>query len=430
MKIKILFLFLLLLSCQGPWSYYPEDPENYRGIWVNAYIISGRRVEDVCFDKMHALDEVRMPGFPFYESAEVRVKGVFSGKDTSLSLVPSSDNPNCFIGPRHLTADIGQNYELDVSITWDSAGKRVLSNFHAETYIPKKFKIQRAYDLLGNQYQSGATVLFLPPPMDMKSNYFIPEYSDDVGGVRVTMIFDEGIYWGQNTIDQMIEQFTGETDTAHFARFGDRRSVFTARNQQIAGSNKNIDSIPVMGMLLPAIGRVKLLFYATTSDYIKYLDTYVNGSDDSRIEAVYNIQGGAGIFAGMLVDTFVVNLKAAPDVKVFNNLDAQDNYCRTIDEETNVPNWKLKRECLEFWDKKICGGTCEYNIPRKLLETALSKEEQVTWCEHRDFPAYIYPLCGSALVRYSKSGKKSAILDREVKKWCEIHLDDEECATL
>jgi hypothetical protein len=443
-------LLLLLLSCQGPWDYYPENPENYQGIWVNAYIISGRPVQNVCFDKMHALDEVRVPGFAFYESAEVRVKGVFCGADTSFPLFRSYDNPNCFIGPENLTAEAGQNYELDVSITWDSAGKKVSSNFHAETYIPKKFKILKAYDLLGQPYSSGDTILFLPPPMDMKSNYFIPDpgYSDDIGGVRVTMILSENIYWGQSSIDEIIEQFTGEIDTSDFALFGDRRSMYTARNQQVAGSKKDMDSIPIIGMRLPAIGTVKLLFYATTPDYIKYLDTYVNGSDDSRIKAVYNIRGGAGIFAGMLVDTFVVNLDSAQGVKVFQNEYAQDYFCRVIDPEIDVPHWKLKRECVEVWDQRIwneihCESdtTCDapprppwYEIPREDLERVLSKEEQITWCEHRDFPIYMQldrpQLCGSALVRYSKTGKKSAILDREVKKWCETYPDDTECASL
>ena len=447
MKTKMTFLFLLLLSCQGPWSYYPENPENYRGIWVNAYIISGRPVEEVCFEKMHALDEVRMPGFAFYKTAEVQIKGRFNGKETSIYLKPSPyRNPNCFFDPDSLIPESGENYKLEALIIWDSANANVTSIFSAETYIPKKFKIQRAYDLLGKQYKSGDTILFLPPPMDMKSNYFIPdpEYGNDVGGVRVTMIFDGDIYWGQNSIDQLVEQFSGETDTADFARFGDRRSMYTARNQQIAGSKKDIDSIPIIGMRLPAIGTVKLLFYATTPDYIKYLDTYVNGSDDSRVKAIYNIQGGAGIFAGMLVDAFVVNLDSAQGVKVFQNAYAQDYFCKVMDEETKVPYWKLKKECVEAWDKRIwhqinCGGdtTCIappqpiwHTVSGNELKDILTEDELVTWCEHRDFPVGIYPLCGSALVRYSKTGKKSAILDREVKIWCNDNPNDKECAAL
>jgi len=399
-------------------------------------------VQNVCLDKMHALDEVRMPGFAFYESAEIRIKGVFNGKDTAFYLYPSLGKPNCFVNfSPGLIAEAGQNYELDASITWDSAGKKKLSNFHAKTYIPKKFKVQRAYDLLGQQYSSGDTVLFFPPPMDMKSNYFIPEYSDDVSGVRVTMNFDEDVYWGKSSIHEIIEQFTGEIDTADFAQFGDRRLVYTARNQQIAGSNKDIDSIPVMGMLLPAIGTVKLFFYATTPDYFEYRDTFVNGSDDSRIKAIYNIRGGAGIFAGMLVDTFVVNLDSAQDVNVFQNKFAQDSFCNEMNEETNVPNWVLRRECVEIWDKKnwhaihckngtVCFTPPQpawYNVNSDELKKVMIKEELVTWCEHRYFPIERYPLCGSMLVYYSKTGKKSTILDREVKKWCEEHSNDSEC---
>jgi len=441
MKAKIPFLFLLLLSCQGPWSYYPENPENYRGIWVNAYIIAGRPVEEVCFEKMHDLDEVRMPGFAFYEEAEIRIKGTFNGeKDVSFGLYPFYHKPNCFGGPHYLMPEAGENYELEASITWDSAGTKVTSRLSAKTYIPKKFKILKAYDLLGQQFKSGGTIEYLRPPDDMKRAYFIPEYSPDVGAALVSIIFDESVYWGENMMDTFRERFTGEIDTADHAHFGDRKLEYTASNQQMAGSNKQIDSIPLFGMNFPAIGNVKVLFYATTPEYLKYRDTYISGNDDSRVEAVYNIEGGAGIFAGMLVDTFEVNLETSPDVRIFKHFDAQDYYCRTIDEETDVVYWELKRECIEFWDKEIgrifwklyYEEVEDYDFYDReyMVKKILSKEQQVTWCEHRDFPILRYPLCGSLMVYYSKTGKKSPVLDREVKKWCEEHKDDPECAVL
>jgi len=418
------------------------------GIWTYAYLISGRSVENVCFDKMHSLNEVRMPGFAFYESASVKITGSFSGKDTSFFLKPDTENfannPNCFVGPKDLLAESGKNYEIDVSITWDSAGKKTLSNFYAKSYIPEKFKIQKAYDLLRQPYNSGDTILYLPSPMDLQSNYFIPDYSKDVGGVLVSIVYGKDVYWGENTLDRIANQFSDRSDTVRHAFFGDRRQMYIARNQRIAGSNKDIDSIPIIAMNMPAIGSAKLLFYATTPEYIKYDDTYLNGSRDSRVEAVYNIHGGAGIFVGMLVDTFELNLKTLPNVKTYPYADAQESYCFQMDDEYNVEYWRVRKQCLEIWDKIIwteiyCGKDTEcsgyifnpllwYEIPSEKLKKILSISELVTWCEHRNFPIDIYPLCGSALVHYSKTGKISAILDREVKKWCEEHKDDAECS--
>jgi hypothetical protein len=421
MKFKAIpIVFSLFLSCQGPWSYYPENPENYKGIWITAYIISGRPVKNVCLEKMHNLDEVYMRGFAFYDSASIEIRGLFSGKDTSVFLKPDTADfahkPNCFAGDENLIAMAGENYEMNVSVTWDSAGKKATSSkFSAKTHIPKKFKIKRAYDLRGKQYKEKDTILYLPPPMDMKSNYFIPEYSnEDIGGALVSMIYGDTdkLYWGENSIDKIAEQFDSEGDTARHAEFGDRRLLYTATNTQIAGMNKDIDSIPVIGLMLPAIGNIKLLFYATTREYIEYRNTFLQGYGDSRVKPVYNIVGGAGIFAGMLVDTFEVNLKTSPDVKTYSYAEAQESYCMQEDDEYEVENWKTHSRCLAFWDK----------IPTKDYMPDL-----VSWCEMQYFPLDKYPDCGSAMVYFFKSGKNSPILEREVKKWCNEHKNDAEC---
>jgi len=415
-------VFSLLLSCQGPWSYYPENPENYKGIWVIAYIVSGRPVKNVCLEKMHNLDEVYMRGFAFYDLASIEIKGSFNGKDTSVFLKPDTadfaHNPNCFVGDENLIAGAGANYDMYISVTWDSAGKKTTSEFNAKTHIPKKFKIKRAYDLLGEQYSEKDTVLYLPPPMDMKSYYFIPEYSnEDIGGALVSMIYGDtsGFYWGENSIDKIVEQFNPEGDTARHARFGDRRLLYTATNTQIANINKDIDSIPILGLMLPAIGNIKLLFYATTREYIDYRSTFLQSYDDSRIKPIYNIEGGAGIFAGMLVDTFEVNFKTTPDVKTYSYTEAQTSYCAQKDRVYEIENWRTHSECLAFWEK----------IPSKDYMSDL-----VSWCEMQYFPLDKYPDCGTAMVYFFKSGKKSPILEREVKKWCEEHKDYAECRGL
>jgi hypothetical protein len=379
-----------------------------------------------------------MQGFAFYEEANVKVTGVFNGAQTSVFLEPKAGKPNCFTGPQNLIAEAGKDYELDVSITWDSAGKKTISNFNAKTYIPQKFKIQRAYDLEGQQYKYGDTVLYLPPPTDLQSNYYIPEYSNDVGGILVSLIFPDDVYWGENSIDALAEQFMQGGDTARHAEFGDRYTVFSAANQSIAGMKNVLDSIPVIGLNMPAVGSFKLLFYATTSEFIKFRQTFVNG-DDSRIKAVYNIDGGAGIFAGMMVDTFEVNIKTLADVKIYQYDDAQKAYCYRMDEEYGMEYLKTRRRCVELWDKTIWqefyGDDYEaetyppwYEIPSDFLKRILNMSDLVTWCEHRDFPIDKYPLCGSVLVYYSKnSGNSSPILSREVEKWCKEHKNDEQC---
>ena len=421
-KLRKLFNFffaIALLSCQGPWSYYPEDPENYQGIWITAYIVSGRSVENVCIEKMHNLNEVYMRGFAFYDSASIEITGVFNGRDTAIFLKPDTADfarkPNCFAGDKNLMPEAGENYSMNATIAWDSIGKKTISKFSAKTQIPREFKIKKAYDLLGNQFSEKDTILYLPPPVDMKSNYFIPEYSnEDIGGALVSMVYGDtaGLYWGENSIDKLAEQFGVGVDSARHAHFGDRLLLYTATNMQIANTNKDIDSIPVLGLMFPAIGNIKLLFYATTREYIEYMNTFLFGNSDSRIKPVYNIENGAGIFAGMLVDTFEINMKTLQNVKTYSYTDAQKSYCMQEDRQYNVENWKTRSQCLEFWEK----------IPSKDYMSDL-----VSWCEMQDFPIHEYPDCGSAMVHFFNSGKKSPILEKEVKKWCETHPEDTEC---
>ncbi len=423
MKFKaILVVFFLLLSCQGPWSYYPENPENYRGIWITAYIVSGRPIKDknVCLEKMHNLNEVYMRGFAFYDSASIKIKGIFNGRRDSIFLKPDIENhnPNCFVGDENFIPEADENYEMYVSVTWDSAGKSVKSEFSAKTHIPRKFKIKRAYDLLGNQFNPKDTIRdtieYLPPPMDMGSNYFIPEYSnEDIGGALVSMVYDTiGLRWGENFIDKLAEQFdTDNSDTARHARFGDRRLLYTATNMQIANMNKDIDSIPIMGFMMPAKGNIKLLFYATTREYMDYRSSFLQGSGDSRIKPIYNIEGGAGIFAGMFVDTIELSLKPAPDLKTYSYAEAKKSYCMREDEEYKVENWKTHSQCLEFWEK---------------IPTMAYMSDLISWCEMQNFPLD-KPGCGTAMVYYYKSGKYSKILEREVEKWCKEHPNNKEC---
>ena len=407
---KLFFVFcIFLLSCQGPWDYYPEDPHVFKGIWTDAYIISNKPVKDICFDKLHALDEVRMPGFAFYESAQVEITGSFKGGEATIELVPREDNPNCFESQLGLLPEAGKNYELNATFTWDSSGQMVTSNYTAKTYIPNFFKIKKAYDILNNSFEENDTIQYLKPTKEMQSFYFIPEYSDDVGGAFVSMILPDpnSILWGEDYFDYLIEKIGMEQDEdenmARHARFGDREILRVATAQQYSNMKKEIDSIQIPTMNFPAKGNIEILFHGTTPEYIKYRQSFLQGGDP-RTKAVYNIENGAGIFAGMALDTFTVILEPAPDVKTYPYNEAQEAYCS---EHYHLDNL----ECLGYDEFE---GSIVY--------------ESMEWCELKNFPIESNPACGTAMVKFSKRPDvKSPILDREVKKWCNEHPEDEEC---
>ena len=418
---KVFFIFcFLLLSCQGPWEYYPEDTSAYKGIWTDAYIIADRPIENICFDKLHALDEVRMPGFAFYESALVEITGSFHGQEITVKLEPTFNNPNCFeedslryLGYASKLPEAGKNYELNATFTWDSSGQMVTSNYTAKTYIPKKFEIKKAYDMSNDSFEDNSTIKYLKPTNKIQSIYFVPEYSDDVGGALVSMILYNTYltYWGEDYLDYVIQKSLSsvvdeDMQLARHARFGNREILTVATAQQYANMKKEIDSIQIEAMNLPAHGYVELLFYGTTPEYIKYRQSFLQGGD-SRTKPIYNIENGAGIFTGMVLNVFRVNLVPAPDVKLYPYDEAQEMYCRYPENERTL-------ECMLYYP--------DYSVVVC---------ESMEWCKLKDFPIYEYPACGTEMVRYSKlPNVKSPILDREVKKWCSWNPEDKECKSI
>jgi len=306
--------------------------------------------------------------------------------------------------------------------------------------------------LFGKRIKENVAIEYSLPEEGKTFNslYFIPEYSnEDIGGTLVSMIYDPDlVYWGENFMDEIVRQFDPNGDTIIHSHFGDRQLLYTATNAQMANSKKDIDSIPILGLMLPIAGEIELLFYATTREYINYQNTFLQNSGDSRVKPIYNIKGGAGIFAGMLVDTFNVSLMPAfgYDGKYYSYAGAQDAYCRSYDLGTGKQKYEVDRRCIETWDKiiwceiehgkpedpnLICGYDNFYinwpGIPSGELKKVLGMKNVITWCEFRDFPIEYYPLCGSAMVHLFNSGKKSFVLEREVKKWCKEHKDDVEC---
>jgi hypothetical protein len=134
----------ILAACiQGPWDYYPDNPPTFRGVSVTGYALADRPIENVCFERRLDLHEENTQAFAFYDSADVRIKGRFSGVDRDLRLAPIDNAPNCFEGNPADTVERGQTYELTASLTWDSSGTRVTSVIRGTAKVPVSFSIHR-----------------------------------------------------------------------------------------------------------------------------------------------------------------------------------------------------------------------------------------------------------------------------------------------
>lgn len=141
---KVLLVFILGLSCiQGPWEYLPEDEQIFRGLTVNGYIISGRRVTEVCIERLYDLDEASTRAFPFYDSAYVTITGNGGNGRETIELSPRSDCPMCFEGPAEFTGQMGESYDFRAEVHWDSTGTDVVTIITGEARIPAEWKTDK-----------------------------------------------------------------------------------------------------------------------------------------------------------------------------------------------------------------------------------------------------------------------------------------------
>ena len=529
-KSILFFSWLWLSACQGPWSYWPEDPENYRGIFVYAHVVSGRPITNLCFEKLLELDEAYVPFLPFFDSAQVQIQGQFSGQDTTFTLTQNSQKPNCFEGPLDLTAQEGFPYTLQAQVHWDSAGSLITTSMQATTTIPRQFKITQGlapapavmenaltdprvlaalqkefgdtlFTLMNDTtaalsffqmnsqrisavlrsiltpYAKGDTVYYMDPPNDLLSHYFIPQYSADVGGVLITQVFDTlNVATGPTTFDT----FFGQTiDTLDRVDVGDRHRLSYYWNESYGDIGNAIDSLAVNNVWFK-IGKTDFLLYATTTEYADYLETAVYSSDDSRIKPKFNIEGGAGIFAGMLVDTFSVYTQSLPGSISYPYMRARTLFCRDTSWSTPYCRHHLPAFCSsdnyqasECWpmavkasldsglswnnwltdtvpsdslaeiryegEKRWCMAhnfpdslaTCqtEYQLTQESSTQTPSMEYLWNWCQDRQWPIDQHPQCGTALVSWTRINKlNSNILERKINQWCNTNTTDPQCA--
>lgn len=155
---------LALAACiQGPWDYYPENPPVFRGVFVTGYVLAGKPVEHLCFERVLDLAEEATEAFPFYKSADVRITGRFGGALKTLSLTSRADTPNCFIADPTQSADKGGDFDLSAVIQWDSAGHAVKDSLTGTAHVPDSFSVRRTASAPSLAKTGGVPDNFLTP---------------------------------------------------------------------------------------------------------------------------------------------------------------------------------------------------------------------------------------------------------------------------
>lgn len=165
-RLAALIAALTLGACiQGPWDYYPENPPVFLGVFVSGYAVAKRPIQRMCFERVLHLTEEATEAYPFYDSADVRVTGSFSGEVKTLQLTAIVDTPNCFIGDTAALVDSASSYDLRARFVWDSSGTTVTSVITGTAHVPAFLKMHDSAAAPSLAAQGGVPdSLFVPGP--------------------------------------------------------------------------------------------------------------------------------------------------------------------------------------------------------------------------------------------------------------------------
>ncbi|HAO98701.1 MAG TPA: hypothetical protein DCQ83_01515 [Fibrobacteres bacterium] len=374
-RFAAIAILAILAGCilPGPWDYTPKNEPVFRGIWMSAYAVADRPVQNVCFERFLNLDEGHTDAFAFYDSASVGIEGTFSTGGTTLILQPLYNTPNCFSGNPGVRFVRGSVYTLTARIVWDSAGKEVTTILRSTARIPQSFRVSDtarapkiaqigvAYvknldtnvEHLKNDlftYHKNDSVFYIGGTSSMNnlSHFFGSVRSEDVNGVLITQRYDTLAGRPATSFDSILGI---KPDTSQFYYPGDHRRLILYPKTISQNGYQSLDSMGVVNAWYWS-GRNRLYFYGVEKAYTDYAFSNINEpgggpvDENPKIQTLTNVTGGRGFFAGMIVDSFDVFVKTDPLTQVYPYAATRAYTCRDN-------GWFESRDCAG-WYHEFC----------------------------------------------------------------------------
>lgn len=229
----------------------------------------------------------------------------------------------------------------------------------------------RLKELLLNDYDvygQDTTLYYLSGILNTASHYFTADRSDDVAGVLITHRFDSTAERPESAFDSF---FGIEPDSSEFYYEGSERRLALYPAITGPGGYNLLDSIGFVNTWFHTkLNRI--YFYGMEDAYIDYVETAVEGEDDPRIRARYNVTGGAGYFVGGVPDSFLVNIKVDSLTKAYSMPEVRAYEC-------TEDGWFEEDGCAEFY-RPWCQGkaweptTCRVDAVRANLERLIRSD--------------------------------------------------------
>jgi hypothetical protein len=257
------------------------------------------------------------------------------------------------------------------------------------------------------------------------SHYFSSDRSTDVGCVLISQRFDSASGRPETRFDAPVG-IKPDSDQYYFPGYIRRLLIYPD-----AKGSKGWNLLDTMGVVNTWFHTKKntLYFYGFESAYYNYLSTVIQvdggggGDVDPRIQAKYNVKGGAGVFAGGIQDSFDIIIDTVPGTVVYPLQVTHALFCEK-------EGWNDNKDCREYYPRycrdnaykpPVCASAAitaclfaDMNPPDTALKALCapvadtarlngwSREEgENAYCIGRGFPADD-PICSGA------SGEKGA----------------------
>lgn len=188
-------------------------------------------------------------------------------------------------------------------------------------------------------YSRGDSLFYLsrPAAFNNLSHYFRSHRDDRVEGVLITHRFDTTGARPGTAFDSIFVT----PDSADFYFSGNIRRLAFYNTFRLPDGKNNLDTMSVFNLWFWS--RVnRLYFYGVEDIYARYQAAIAEASGNPKIRLPSNINGGAGFFAGMVVDSFDVHIKLDTTTQAFSYAATRAAACRD-------KGWFDTRDCVGYY---------------------------------------------------------------------------------
>jgi hypothetical protein len=318
-------------------------------------------------------------------------------------------NPAVFnlLPPRPRALFVAKYGDTLNALAGDSAGLAVWKAANGKT-----MQAELLFWLSGDQvaYRRNDSLFYLSRPSSFSnlSHYYKARRDPLVEGVLVSHRFDTT---GSRPATSFDSLGNIAPDSSNFYFSGNLRRLAFYNDFILPDGKHNFDSMSVFNVWFWS-GKNRLYFYGSERIYALYQLALSEADGNSKIKLPTNVVGGRGFFAGMILDSFDVQIKLDSSTQAFLYPDTRAYTCRD-------KGWFNTRDCIGFYpqycaSKGWAPGDCKLNAIYRLLDPvdsltltpalrdsartwgsfdpSIREEAEVRYCIDKNYPSHV-PAC-------------------------------------